>query len=373
MVSDVITDDREKIAVLNLLALDGIGSGTVIRLVEQLHSAQAVFDASEAELRSVPKLSSTAIERLQSIRADSEVGAKQFDEAAKAGIEVRTYWDENYPPGLRQIEGDAPAVLFIRGHLPAEAKRLAVVGTRSATAYGKRMVHDLVVGLRGSGLHIISGLASGIDGYAHEAALEAGLITEAVFGCGVERVYPPMNTGLANRILASGGALISEYPVGTAPDRFHFPARNRIIAGLALGTMVVEAGDKSGALITSALALDYNRDVMAVPGAVTNPKSRGCHDLIKHGAALVETAEDILEALEMRFKGRKSELTEQMALSLSPPETAIVQVLDATEALHIDDLALRLKVTVGEVLGQLLLLELKGIVKQLPGKYFVRA
>lgn len=371
--SDVVTGERETIAVLNLLAIEGIGSSTVVKLVEHFHSAEEVFDATEAELRGVLKMSSVAIARLKAVNADGEAGTKQFEEAAKIGAEVRTYWDENYPPNLRQLESDAPAVLFIRGNFPADARRLSVVGTRSATAYGKRMTHELIVGLRGTGLHIVSGLASGIDGYAHEAALEAELPTEAVFGCGLDRIYPPMNTGLANRILAAGGALISEYPVGTPPDRYHFPARNRIIAGIAQGPMVIEAGDQSGALITAALALDYNRDVMAVPGAVTNPKSRGCHELIKHGAALVERPEDILDAMELRGKEKRSELTEQMALSLSAPETAIIKALDSTEAQHIDDLALQLNVSVGEVLGQLLLLELKGIVKQLPGKYFVRA
>jgi DNA processing protein len=371
--SETVSTDLDRIALLNLLALDGIGSSTVIRLVEHFGSAQAVFDGSESQLRTVPRMSAAMIARLRSTKADGVVGTRQLEAAAKANVEIRTYWDESYPANLRQLDSDSPAVLFIRGTFPGETRRLAVVGTRSATAYGKRMAHDLILGLRGSGLHIVSGLASGIDGYAHEAALESGLATEAVFGCGIDRIYPPMNTGLANRILAAGGALISEYPIGTAPDRFHFPARNRIIAGLAEGTLVVEAGDKSGALITAALALDYNRDVLAVPGAVTNPKSGGCHELIRHGAALVEKAEDILDALDVRTKGRPVQTTEQLALSLSAPEAAIVKTLDSTEAQHIDDISLKLGVSVGEILGQLLLLELKGIVKQLPGKYFVRA
>ena len=299
--------------------------------------------------------------------------ARCSEAAQKSDVSMITFWDDEYPPLLKQIENDAPVVLFVRGKLAADARRLAVVGTRSATAYGKRMTREIILGLRGSGLHIVSGLASGIDGYAHEAALEAGLTTEAIFGCGVDRVYPPMNTMLANRILAAEGALISEYPLGTLPDRYHFPQRNRIIAGLAQATLVTEAGDKSGALITAMLALDYNRDVMAVPGAVNNPKSRGCHALIRNGAALIERAEDILQALELRFKGRKPAASEQMAIALTEPETVIVKALDATEAQHIDDLALKIGVPVGEALGQLLLLELKGIVKQLPGKYFVRA
>ena len=371
--SDVISGEQERIALLNLLSIEGIGSNTVLRLIERFQSAQAVFEASEAELATVPKISSAVVARLRSTRANSDVGAKQLETAAQSGVEVRSFWDENYPPLLKQLESDAPVVLFTRGKLIPEARRLAVVGTRSATAYGKRMTRDIILGLRGSGIHIVSGLASGVDGFAHEAALEAGLVTEAVFGCGVDRIYPPMNTMLANRILAAEGALISEYPVGTPPDRFHFPQRNRIIAGLSQATLVTEAGEKSGALITAMLALDNNRDVLAVPGAVNNPKSRGCHALIRNGAALIETAEDILQVMEVRFKGKKSESAEQLTIPLSEAEVAIVKALDSTEAIHIDDLALKIAVPVGEVLGQLLLLELKGIVKQLPGKYFVRA
>ncbi len=371
--SDIATSEREQVALLNLLAIDGVGSATALRLIERFQSAEAVFGASEAELATVPKISSTAIAKLRTTRADAELGAKQYEAAMKADVEIRTFWDDTYPPLLKQLEQDAPAMLFIRGTLAPEARRLAVVGTRSATVYGKRMTHELIAGLRGSGIHIVSGLASGIDGNAHEAALEAGLVTEAVFGCGVDRIYPPLNTTLANRILEAGGALISEYPLGTEPDRFHFPQRNRIIAGLSHATLVTEAGDKSGALITAMLALDNNRDVMAVPGAVNNPKSRGCHSLIRNGAALIERAEDILQEMDVRFKGKKTTPVEQLDIPLTAPEATIIKALDSADALHIDDLALKIGVPVGEVLGQLLLLELKGIVKQLPGKYFVRA
>jgi DNA processing protein len=257
-------------------------------------------------------------------------------------------------------------------HLPAESRRLAVVGTRSATAYGKRVTHELVAGLRGSGVTIVSGLASGVDGFAHESALESVLPTEAVFGCGVDYIYPPVHTGLANRILAAGGALVSEYPLKTMPDRYHFPQRNRIIAGLARATLVIEAGDRSGALITAMLAAEYNREVMAVPGSVTNPKACGCHGLIKTGAALIERSEDILQILDSASGAIPRPAAEQTEIELNEPESIMVRALDATEAQHIDDLALKLGIPVGEALGQLLLLELKGAVKQLPGKYFVR-
>jgi DNA processing protein len=363
----------EKVAILNLLALDGIGSGTVIRLVSEFGSAQAVFEAPEARLAALPRFSASLIASLKGARADGGEGQRQFEQATERGVQVITFWDEDYPPLLRELESDAPALLFVRGVLAAEAERVAVVGTRSATAYGKRMTHDLVVGLRGTGLHVVSGLASGIDGFAHEAALEAGLTAEAVFGCGVDRVYPPVNTALAHRVIAEGGALISEYPLGTEPSRHHFPQRNRIIAGLCKAVLVVEAGDRSGALITARLAGEYNRDVMAVPGSVTNPKTAGCHGLIKAGAALVESADDILHVLRPGAVGARPAVAGQTHMDLPGPETTLYGALDPSQARHIDDIAGRLGMPVGEALGHLLLMELKGAVKQLPGKYFVRA
>lgn len=373
MIDQSMVGSVEKIALLNLLAVDGVGSATAIRLVSELGSVQAAFNASEAKLTAVIRHSMAVAPRIKAARPDAETGRKRLQDAADRGVSVITFWDDDYPAVLRELETDAPAVLFVRGVLKPVAERLAVVGTRSATAYGKRMVHDLVMGLRGTGIHIVSGLASGVDGCAHEAALQNELPTEAVFGCGIDKVYPPVNTALAHRIVAEGGALVSEYPMGTDPDRSHFPQRNRIIAGLAKSVLVIEAGDRSGALITARLALEYNRDVMAVPGAVTNPKTAGCHGLIKSGAALVETADDILQVLRPGTSAVTKSSTIQTQLDLPGPEKEIYALLDAAQAQHIDDLALRLDTPVGEVLGYLLLMELKGAVKQLPGKYFVRA
>jgi DNA processing protein len=361
----------DKIALLNLLSVDGIGSATALRLVEHFGSVHTVFHASESQLRGVPRLSEALIVRLKAVKPDGDFGKKQVDKAEKDNIEIRTFWDETYPPILKELESDAPVMLFIRGEFPPERQRLAVVGTRSASHYGKQLARDLIFGLRGSGITIVSGLASGIDGASHEAALEANLPTESVFGCGVDHIYPPQHADLANKILAQGGALISEFPIGVGPDRHHFPQRNRIIAGLSQGTLVVEAGDRSGALITANMAVEYNREVMAVPGAITSGKSSGCHSLIKAGAALIERSEDIQQALSMR----RDTATAQPApaqLHLEGPEAQIAQVLDAVEARHIDLIAQHAGMGVGETLGQLLLLELKGAVKQLPGKYFVR-
>jgi DNA processing protein len=369
----VSTTVAEKTAILNLYSANRIGSASIIRLVNHFGSASAVFTASEASLREIPRMSAEMIAGLKAVHADGPFGQEQISLAEQQGVEIRTFWDDDYPSYLKRLETDAPAILFIKGKLEPEARRLAVVGTRSASEYGKRMTFDMVRGLRGSGIHIVSGLASGIDGFAHEAALDVGLPTQAVFGCGVDVIYPPSHTDLARKIIESGGGLLSEFPMGAKPEKSHFPQRNRIIAGLAQATMVIEAGDKSGALITAMLANDNNRDVFAIPGAVTNPKSRGCHELIKSGASLVEKAQDVLDLLNVRNVTHRDAGVEQMKLELPEPEMAMFKALDFSEALHIDSIATRLGVPVAEALGRLLVMELKGAVRQLPGKYFVRA
>ncbi|MBI5059598.1 DNA-protecting protein DprA [candidate division KSB1 bacterium] len=364
----------EVVALLNLLSVEGIGPTTAVRLVSKFGSAIRVFSVTEHDLRDIPRFSETLVARLHAARPDAKTGAIQYDRALELGARICTYWDEDYPIALKQIESDAPAVLFIRGSFPATAKRLAVVGTRSASAYGSRVTRDLILGMRGSGFHIVSGLASGIDGFAHGAAIEAGLPTEAVFGCGIDIIYPSTHVELSEQVVAAGGALLSEYAPGKQPERTTFPQRNRIIAGLSLATLVVEAGDTSGALITANLAVDYNREVMAVPGAINNPKSRGCHRLIKDGAALVEKAEDILQLLDSRLNSRQYQVAQQeLNLDLPASERDLLTALHVSEATHIDVLSDKLSLPVGETLGRLLMLELKGIVKQLPGKYFVRA
>lgn len=363
--------ETEVIAILNLLAVPGIGSATVLRLVEHFGSAAAAFGASETRLRTIPRFTSVVMERLKAVRPDAAPGKQQLEQARKAGVEVVTYWDADYPPALRELETDAPSLLFIRGGLPPEAVRLAVVGTRRASVYGTHAVKELITGLRESGIHVVSGLASGIDGKAHEAALDSGLKTEAVFGCGVGRIYPPAHAELARRILDSGGALLSEFPMNSAPEAHHFPQRNRIIAGLCRATLVVEAGERSGALITANLAAEYNREVMAVPGPITSPKSRGCNELIKCGAALVESPQDVLDA--MRVDSAVAEEDSVREPDLPEADRVFIHVLDPTEGTHIDMIAEKIQMPVGEALSRLLMLELKGAVKQLPGKYFVRA
>lgn len=363
--------ESEKIALLNLLGVAGIGAWGAIRLVQEFGLPSRVFSAGDGALRSVPRIGEKAIEAIHKASPRGELGEKLYEEAQKIGAQVLTYWDEDFSPLLRQLEQDAPAVLFVRGHLPRDARRVAIVGTRRADDYGRRCCKELLGGLAGSGVHVVSGLASGIDGAAHSIALERGLPTEAVFGCGIDIIYPDSHKPLAAKILEQGGALVSEYAPGTQPTVFTFPQRNRIIAGLSAATIVIEAPEKSGALITARLAATYGREVGAVPGAIVGGRATGCHELIKQGAALIDSSQDILDLL--RVSTRAELATPTVAPNLPEPELKLWELVPASERIHIDTLAEKAAQSPGEVLSRLLMMELKGFIKQLPGKFFVRA
>lgn len=365
-------NDTEKVALLNLLAIPGIGAWGAIRLVKEFGLPSKVFHAGDGALRSVPRIGEKAIEAIHKSASQGEAGRKQFEAAAGHGANVVSFWDEEYPPLLKELEQDAPAVLFVKGNLQLNARRVAFVGTRRASDYGKRACRELVSSLAGSGIHVMSGLASGIDGAAHAAALDRGLPTEAVFGCGIDIVYPESHKALAERIVASGGALVSEYPPGTPPTVYTFPQRNRIIAGLSSATIVVEAPEKSGALITARLALSFGREVGAVPGFVVGGKAKGCHELIKEGAALIDSGQDILDLI--KISTRAVDVVEAApAPALAEPELKLWELIPSSDKIHIDILAEKASQGTGEVLSRLLMMELKGYIKQLPGKFFVRA
>ncbi len=285
--------------------------------------------------------------------------------------------DNRYPAWLRAIP-DPPAVLYCDGLFePKDRQAIAIVGSRQATPYGLRITETLARELSGAGFTIVSGLARGIDAAAHRAALEAGGRTIAVLGCGLDVNYPPEHARLREEIAASG-AVLTELPAGTPPKPSHFPQRNRIISGLSLGVVVVEAAEDSGSLITARLALEQGREVFAVPGSIDAPLSRGPHGLLKQGAKLVETVDDIIEELLPQLdtavapKRRPGFSKAAEIPNLSPDERLLLDQM-TRDPLHLDELTERSGLTPAAVAGILLALELKALVRQLPGQRYCLA
>ncbi|MBI3945333.1 MAG: DNA-protecting protein DprA, partial [Armatimonadetes bacterium] len=288
------------------------------------------------------------------------------------GARVLTLADPEYPSRLREIH-DPPPVLYARGDLTAQDEyAVAVVGSRRATDYGLRMAHEIAARLARAGVVVVSGLARGVDAAAHRGALAAGGRTLAVLGCGVDTCYPAEHARLRDEI-AAAGAVLSEFALGAAPDRWRFPARNRVISGLCLGTVLIEAPADSGAMITADFALEQGREVFAVPGNVDTFASRGCNRLIKEGAALVECAEDILEALNLSTAALAEESPAQPPLPLPlPPEAERVFSLLGPQQKHVDAIAAESGLPTGPVLSALTLLEMTGVVRRLAGNFYVR-
>jgi DNA processing protein len=356
---------------LRLLSVPGVGPMRIRTLVGRFGSAEAVFRAG---LKDLCRTEGIDEKTARSIRngGDETFAGEQIRLSEKMGIHALTYWDLGYPEALKAIP-DPPAILFVRGGLEDQDRiAVAMVGTRTPSTYGRNAAERLAEELARYGVTVVSGMARGIDTASHRGALKGSGRTIAVLGSGADVVYPPENRKLCEAI-AESGAVVSEFPIGTQPDPGHFPRRNRIISGLSRGTLVVEAGDRSGALITAAMALDQGRDVFAVPGNITSPKSKGANRLIREGAKLVDSVEDILaEIPEKRaMSGKKGNVGPDKG-SLTENETKVVELLDE-EPKHIDWIASACNVATSEALALLLSLELKNHVKQLTGMRFVRS
>ncbi|OAQ20745.1 DNA-processing protein DprA [Thermosulfurimonas dismutans] len=295
-------------------------------------------------------------------------GREEWQKAAKLGAKIVFFEDPEYPSILKEIK-DPPAFLYVKGRLESEACYLAMVGTRKPTPYGRKVAFEWAKELASLGLGIVSGLALGIDTEAHRGALSAEGYTVAVLGSGLDWIYPYENRKLAEKIVARGGALISEFPFGSRPERWRFPRRNRIISGMSKGVLVVEAAQRSGSLITARLAADQGREVMAVPGSVFSEASQGTHYLIREGAYPVTSPKDVIEVL-----GVIREINEEKndnVVGLSPSEEKLLGVLSVNPK-HFDELIAETGLPVTELSELLLLLELKGLVQSLPGKFFQR-
>lgn len=369
---------------ISLALTPGLGPTRARKLVEHFGTAEAVFRASLTELEGagIQAVSAQAIATGKS----GELAREEIARAASGEVTILSLDDAAFPVRLKEIY-DPPLILYVRGNPEILSKPgIAMVGTRHPTPYGSGMAERLGCDLATQGLVIISGMARGVDTASHRGAISAKGKTIAVFGTGVDVIYPKENSRLAEQILALGGALISEFPLGTFAAPQNFPIRNRIISGMSVGVLVVEAAEYSGTRITARCALEQNRDVFAVPGNVTNKNSWGPNTLIKQGAKLVATWEDVWEDLptEVRLALTppvSSESSDPSSASLFPDqglpphEKRILSLLKADESTHIDELIEKLEseMSSSEVFAALFELELTGKVKQMPGKNFVKS
>ena len=347
--------------------IPSIGRVRLSQLESYFGNLEDAWKASPAELRRA-RLDNSAIRAITAWRPKISL-EDEMEKLERYGVEVLTYHDPGYPARLKEIY-DYPPILYVRGTLlPEDEWCLAVVGTRRATVYGRQITEEIVADLARSKITIASGLAKGIDSVAHRSALDAGGRSLAVFACGLDIVYPGENVNLARRIMQQG-ALISEYPLGTKPKPEHFPRRNRILSGMSLGVLVTEAGKTSGALITANLALEQNREVLAVPGSILSPASKGTNRLIQEGAKLVHDYTDILEELNLTAVAQQIELKE--IIPESDTEAQLLKQLSA-EPIHIDEVCRSSGLPVSEVSSTLAMMELKGLVRSVGGMKYVLA
>jgi DNA processing protein len=347
--------------------IPGVGRVRIAQLKDHFGSLQDAWNAPEGKLKQAG-LDSRSADALVTLRPRISVD-DEMERLERHGVDALICEGPAYPSRLKEIY-DYPPVLYVRGKLPADDEPcLAIVGTRRPTVYGRQVTEEIVADLARSSITIISGLARGIDSVAHRTALDAGGKTVAVFGSGLDIVYPGENANLAKAIVEHG-ALVSEYPLGVKPKAENFPLRNRIMSGLSLGVLVVEAGERSGALITAQQAMEQNREVFAVPGSILSPASQGTNRLIQEGAKLVRNHTDILEELNLTIVVQQAEIKE-----FSPAnevESAILKQL-GPEPNHIDEICRRSGLTMSEVSSTLAMLELKGIARQVGSMNYVLA
>lgn len=356
-----------------LSLIPGIGSKTLRDLLTHFGSVEALWSADEKALLAVkglgPKTVASIVANRNILSPETE-----WQKITNQGIDILACTDEKYPRLLKEIP-DAPAILYTRGNYSWDNRpMIAIVGARKFTQYGEQATYRLATDLRRAGYVVVSGLAFGIDSIAHKAVLDAGGITLAVLGSGVDDVSisPRSHLTLAKAVM-NAGALIAEYPPGTTATEGTFPARNRIMAGMCLGTLIIEAAEKSGTLITARLALDYNREVFAVPGSIFSPVSLGTNALIKAGAKIVTSVRDILEEFPLPEQSPETvaNTLPQSPKSLSESETLILKNL-SHEPLHVDKIIKAVRLETSSAIATLSLLEIKGLAKNIGGMHYIR-
>ncbi|TAJ25515.1 MAG: DNA-protecting protein DprA [Nitrospirae bacterium] len=362
-----------------LRAVHGLGDAGLCRLAEAFGSPEAVLQASTESLMAAGSVSFVVAQAIQQVpdRETQDAIDRELELLERLQVSVVSYLDAAYPARLKTI-ADPPPLLYVSGALDQRDRHaVAIVGARRATAAGRLVTEQLSRDLASAGFTIVSGLARGVDAAAHRGALAAQGRTLAVLGCGIDRTYPPEHQALRQQIEAHG-AVLSEFPLGAHPHAYHFPRRNRIISGLSLGVVITEAAVQSGSLITAGLAVEQGREVFAVPGFVRAENSRGPNGLIKQGAKLVETVVDVIDELLPQLDGSFREQMQARGAvqagdepQLDEAERKLHDVL-SFEPMHIDDLIVRTGLPAADVAGLLLAMELKGAVRQLPGRSYVR-
>lgn len=349
-----------------LTEVPDIGPVTAKKLLATYKTPEAIFNAPYKELCSIDIINKKRSKNIKEYSGWKEIDS-QLEKLDIKGIKIVTFNDKDYPETLRNID-DAPIVLYIKGKMQMEDKfAIAVVGSRKYSFYGRFTAEKLSSELSSMGFTIVSGMARGIDTLAHTAAIKSGGRSIAVLGSGIDVPYPPENKGLMEKISESG-YVMSEFPPGTQPDRENFPRRNRLISGLSLGVLVVEAASDSGSLITASCAAEQGKEVFAVPGNINSVNSAGTNELIKNGAKLVQNVGDIIEELAPVLKGF-IKTKEKVRVELSDEERRLCDIMTA-EPRHVDMLSRESGMPVSKMLGILLSLELKGVVKQTEGKKF---
>ena len=357
-----------------LSMIPGVGCVTFRRLVKFFGSPKLALNTSLKDLNTIRGLTPSVCRSIVNHRDGVRI-QRELDMIEQHGCKVITIRDKSYPANLKAIY-DPPQILYVKGELlPTDSFAISIVGTRTASSYGKMAAEQISNHLAARGVTIVSGMAYGIDTAAHKGALNAGGRTIAVMGNGLDIVYPRESTSLLEKIISSGAA-ISEFPMGTEPLRNNFPRRNRVVSGLSLGTLVVEAPKRSGSLITADYALEQGRDVFAVPGQIFSEMSSGTHELIKQGAKLVESVEDILDEISsyavqpLTEEDIKME-EEKMEIQLSGEEKTVWKVISSSP-IHIDNISRQAALPSYKVSAALVMLELKGLVQQSAGKMFTR-
>lgn len=343
----------------------GIGAARLRILLDRFGGIEQAWQASAQELYEIG-LSQKLIENFLQVR--TQVSLERIWENIEAnGIEVYTWEDDSYPRRLKEID-QPPPVLYVKGNLlPEDDWAVAIVGTRRVTSYGRQVAENVSSFLARNGITVVSGLARGVDAIAHKAALDSGGRSIAVLGNGVDRVYPPENRKLAEEMMQNG-ALISDYALGTPPEGLNFPPRNRIISGLSQAVVIVEAGERSGALITASFAADQGREVFAVPGNINAPQSKGTNRLIQQGAHPLVDPQEILEILNMTMVSQHQ--VARTALPADATEAALLRTV-SQEPLHIDEICYHVAMPIEKVTATLAMMELKGMVRQLGGMHYV--